>query len=224
MAEYVRYLESEAAERSGARGARWGVIEGDGVQPLAGPPFGAAEPAGAAVPLDDARLLAPCAPSKVIAVGLNYRSHLGDREPPSEPGLFAKLPTAIVGPEDPIVLPSDSEVVHAEGELVVVIGRPARNATPEEARASVFGVTAGNDVSERVWQRDDLQWLRAKGSDSFGPLGPRIATGLDYGDLRLRTLLNGRVVQEQRTSDLIFPIPEIVSYASRYVQRSCQAT
>ncbi len=107
--------------------------------------------------------------------------------------------------------------MHAEGEVIVVIGRRARNVSPGEAGDYIFGVTAGNDVSERVWQRGDLQWLRAKGSDSFGPLGPRIVAGADWSDLRLRTRLNGRVVQDARTRDLIFSIPEIVAYTSRYV-------
>ena len=162
------------------------------------------------------RLLAPSTPSKVIAAGLNYRSHLDGRDAPAAPGLFAKLPSSIIGPGEPVRLPPDSEIVHAEGELVVVIGRAARNVSPDAVRDYIFGVTAGNDVSERAWQRDDLQWLRAKGSDSFGPLGPRIVTGVGWDDLRLRTRLNGQVVQDARTSDLIFSIPEIVAYASRY--------
>lgn len=230
MTAYVRYV----AVGGGAGGgppldgrASWGVIEdevvADGVledgrvEELAAPPFGGQERTGRGLPIDQVRLLAPATPSKVIAVGLNYRSHLGDREAPPEPGLFAKLPTSIIGPEEAIRIPPDAEVVHAEGEVVVVIGRAARNVTPAEAGDHIFGVTAGNDVSERVWQRDDLQWLRAKGSDSFGPLGPRIVTGADWGDLRLRTRLNGRVVQDARTRDLIFSIPEIVAYASRYI-------
>ncbi|MYL07091.1 MAG: fumarylacetoacetate hydrolase family protein [Gemmatimonadales bacterium] len=130
--------------------------------------------------------------------------------------MFAKLPSSIVGPGAAIEIPPDAEVVHAEGEVVVVIGRVTRHIGPEEADDHVFGVTAGNDVSERTWQRDDLQWLRAKGSDSFGPLGPRIVTGAAWDDLRLRTRLNGEVVQDARTSDLIFSIPEIIAYASRY--------
>ncbi|WP_419950601.1 fumarylacetoacetate hydrolase family protein [Candidatus Palauibacter sp.] len=236
MTAYVRYVALDGAEGDGPGAgddrARWGVIEdevvADGVvedgyvEELAAAPFDGEIRAGRGHPLDQVRLLAPATPSKVIAVGLNYRSHLdnsplGSREAPAEPGLFTKLPTSIIGPDAPIRIPPDAEVVHAEGEVVVVIGRAARNVDPAGAGDCIFGVTAGNDVSERVWQRDDLQWLRAKGSDSFGPLGPRVVTGADWNDLRLRTRLNGQVVQEARTRDLIFSIPEIVSYVSRYV-------
>lgn len=237
---YVRYLAPNAAGAAnpayaatgGDGGARWGVVEdevlADGiiedsmVEELAAAPFGGEVRTGRRVRLEELHLLAPATPSKVVAVGLNYRSHLdnspiGTRPEPAEPGLFAKLPSSIVGPGAAIEIPPDAEVVHAEGEVVVVIGRTARHIGPEEAGDHVFGVTAGNDVSERTWQRDDLQWLRAKGSDSFGPLGPRIVAGAAWEDLRLRTRLNGEVVQDARTSDLIFSIPEIIAYASRYI-------
>ncbi|WP_419857865.1 fumarylacetoacetate hydrolase family protein [Candidatus Palauibacter irciniicola] len=237
MTAYVRYVAPGATEHgddttSGDGGARWGVVEdevlADGtiedgmVEELAAPPFSGEVRTGNRMRLDELQLLAPATPSKVIAVGLNYRSHLdnspiGTRPEPVDPPLFAKLPSSIVGPGAAIEIPPDAEVVHAEGEVVVVIGHVARHVSPEEARDRIFGVTAGNDVSERVWQRDDLQWLRAKGSDSFGPLGPRIVTGAAWEDLRLRTRLNGEVVQDARTSDLIFSIPEIIAYASRYV-------
>jgi len=208
MTRFVRYAVDG--------GARYGVIEGDVVVDLDGPPWD--DPGrGEELPLEAVRLLAPCAPRKVLAVGRNYRSHLGDRDVPSEPGLFVKLPTSIIGPGEDIVLPPDATEVHAEGELVVVIGTTARRVAPERAARHVFGVTAGNDVSERRWQREDLQWLRAKGSDTFGPLGPAIATGLDAGDLELRTRVDGDVVQLASTRELIFPIEEIVSWASRYV-------
>lgn len=165
------------------------------------------------------RLLAPCEPGKVIAVGLNYKSHLGERPAPTEPGLFTKLPSAIVGPEADIVRPAGggAENLHFEGELVVVIGKRASRVPVAEAGDYVFGVTAGNDVSERNWQRNDLQWFRAKASDTFGPLGPVLARGLDYDDLQLQTRLNGEVVQSARTSDLLFDVRTIVSYVSRFV-------
>ncbi|WP_419162971.1 fumarylacetoacetate hydrolase family protein [Candidatus Palauibacter sp.] len=208
MTAYVRY-ESEGR-------ACWGVVDDEVVAELAAPPFAGEARTGRRLPLERVRLLAPTTPSKVIAVGLNYRSHLGERNAPTEPGLFAKLPSSIVGPETPIRIPLDARTVHAEGELVLVIGRTAHHVRREDVHHHIFGVTAGNDVSERDWQRDDLQWLRAKGSDSFGPLGPRIVTGAGWDDLRLRTRLNGQVVQDARTSDLIFSVPEIVAYASRY--------
>lgn len=133
------------------------------------------------------------------------------------PGLFAKLPTSIIATGEDIVLPPDAKNTHYEGELVVVIGRRASRVSPGEAKSYVFGVTTGNDVSERDWQRDDLQWFRAKASDTFGPLGPAIVTGLNYDDLLLQTRLNGEVVQSERTKDLIFNVANIVSYVSQYV-------
>jgi 2-keto-4-pentenoate hydratase/2-oxohepta-3-ene-1,7-dioic acid hydratase in catechol pathway len=193
-----------------------GVLEGEMVRPILGDLFGSHQVTDTSIPLADVTLLAPVEPSKVIAVGLNYRSHLGTREPAAYPGLFAKYPTSLVGHGHDIVVPPDAENLHYEGELVVVIGKRASNVSVAEAPNYIFGVTAGNDVSERNWQRDDLQWLRAKGSDTFGPIGPAIVTGLDYNDLLVQTRLNGEVRQSESTRDLIFSVDEIVSYVSRY--------
>ena len=195
----------------------YGILEDESIHELAGDPFAAPRRTGRTIRLSDARLLAPCEPSKVIAVGLNYRSHLGDRPVAPYPGLFAKYPTSIMGPESNIVIPEGSQNLHYEGEVVVVIGKRASNVAVEEAHEYIFGVTAGNDVSERDWQRDDLQWLRAKASDTFGPIGPTILTGANYNDLLLQTRLNGEVRQSESTKDLLFSIDEIVSYVSRYV-------
>jgi 2-keto-4-pentenoate hydratase/2-oxohepta-3-ene-1,7-dioic acid hydratase in catechol pathway len=153
-------------------------------------------------------------------VGLNYKSHLGSRPQPDIPGMFYKPISALQDPDGPIVIPRDATEVHSEGELVVVIGRQVRNASKEEARDAIFGVTCGNDVSERNWQhgeKKDLQWWRAKGSDTFAPLGPAILAGADYGNLVLQTRMNGEVVQKQSTSDLIFDCPSIVSWVSAWV-------
>jgi 2-keto-4-pentenoate hydratase/2-oxohepta-3-ene-1,7-dioic acid hydratase in catechol pathway len=123
-------------------------------------------------------------------------------------------------PEGPIVVPSDSTDLHFEGELVLVIGKRLRHASKTEAADGIFGVTCGNDVSERNWQRGpdkDVQWWRAKGCDTFTPIGPAIVTGLNYGNLRLRTRLNGEVVQDQSTADLIFDCATVVSFISRYI-------
>jgi 2-keto-4-pentenoate hydratase/2-oxohepta-3-ene-1,7-dioic acid hydratase in catechol pathway len=209
VTKYVRYASQGVTA--------YGVLDGDTVHELAGDLFASPARTGRRVPLADVRLLAPVEPSKVIAVGLNYRSHLGSREPAPYPGLFAKYPTSIVGPDAEIVIPADAKNVHYEGELVVVIGRRAKDVSEAEAPSYVFGVTAGNDVSERDWQSADLQWFRAKASDTFGPIGPAIVTGLNYDDLLLQTRLNGEVVQSQRTSDLLFSVSSIVSYLSRYV-------
>jgi len=208
-ATYVRYMHEGRTV--------YGVLEGETVRELDGDLFASPRATGRTVRLAAVRLLAPVAPGKVIAVGLNYRSHLGTRTVAAYPGLFSKYPTSIVGPGADIVMPPDATDLHYEGELVVVIGRIAKGVSPEEAPAHIFGVTAGNDVSERTWQRDDLQWFRAKSSDTFGPIGPVIATGLNYNDLLLQTRVNGEVRQSERTKDLIFNIATIVSYVSRYV-------
>ncbi|MEE2777589.1 MAG: fumarylacetoacetate hydrolase family protein [Acidobacteriota bacterium] len=168
-------------------------------------------------PLSGVKLLAPVVPSKVIAVGLNYRSHLGNAEPAKEPGLFFKSPTSIVGPDADIVLPPGATNTHYESEMVLVIGKRAKSVSVEEAPSHIFGVTAGNDVSERAWQRSDLQWFRAKGSDTFGPIGPVVATGLDPDDLMMVGKLNGEVMQKQSTSDLLFGSAKIVSYLSSFL-------
>jgi 2-keto-4-pentenoate hydratase/2-oxohepta-3-ene-1,7-dioic acid hydratase in catechol pathway len=203
------------------RGGRtaYGLLEGDSIQPLAGTLFDY-KPSGARVKLAEAKLLCPCEPSKMLAVGLNYKSHLGNRTPPRNPELFYKPITCAVAPESEIVIPAESKNTHYEGELVVVIGKRVKNASVAQAREAIFGVTAGNDVSERDWQNGpekDLQWWRAKGADTFGPFGPAIARGVDYGKLLLQTRLNGKVVQKQSTADLLFDCPAIVSFVSRYV-------
>jgi 2-keto-4-pentenoate hydratase/2-oxohepta-3-ene-1,7-dioic acid hydratase in catechol pathway len=209
VAKYVRY---ESAGR-----VSYGVLEGDTVRELSGDLFASPKPTGRTVKLSDVKLLAPCDPKKVIAVGLNYKSHIGERPSATYPGLFAKLPTSIIGPDATIVFPPGASNVHFEGELVVVIGKRARNVAAADAAQYVFGVTAGNDVSERDWQKQDLQWFRAKASDTFGPLGPVIVKGLNYGDVLLQTRVNGQVVQSQRTKDLIFDVHAIVSYISQFV-------
>jgi 2-keto-4-pentenoate hydratase/2-oxohepta-3-ene-1,7-dioic acid hydratase in catechol pathway len=209
VTRYVRYTHEGRTA--------YGILEGETVRELAGSLFDSPRPTGRTVRLAEVRLLAPVEPSKVIAVGLNYRSHLGNRPVAEYPGLFAKLPTAIVGPGADIVMPPDATDLHYEGEMVIVIGRKARNVAVAEALQYVFGVTAGNDVSERAWQRNDLQWFRAKASDTFGPLGPVIARGLNYDDLLVQTRVNGEVRQSERTRDMIFNVPTIVSYVSRYV-------
>ncbi len=195
----------------------YGILQGETINVLEGDLFDSPTETGEAVPLADVQLLAPCDPSKVIAVGLNYQSHLGDREPAEYPGLFAKYPTSIVAHEDDIIMTEDANNLHYEAELVVVIGKRASNVPVGEAAEYVFGVTAGNDISERDWQQADLQWFRAKASDTFGPIGPAIVTGLDYNDLLVQSRVNGEVLQTGRSSDLIFDIETIVSYVSRYV-------
>jgi 2-keto-4-pentenoate hydratase/2-oxohepta-3-ene-1,7-dioic acid hydratase in catechol pathway len=212
MSVFARY------EYEGA--VHYGLVNQGNIEELKGGLFDSPAPSGRTVALSQIKLLAPCEPSKMLAVGLNYRSHLGARSVPQIPGIFYKPVSSIQNPGDPIVIPQDAIDVHYEGELVVVIGKKVSKASREEAEAAVFGVTCGNDVSDRNWQRGegkDLQWWRAKGSDTFSPFGPYIVTGIHYGDLGLETKLNGEVVQSQRTSDLIFDVPEVVRFISQWV-------
>jgi 2-keto-4-pentenoate hydratase/2-oxohepta-3-ene-1,7-dioic acid hydratase in catechol pathway len=209
---YIRYRSNSAVS--------YGILDGETVRELQGDPLHSPAETGVTRKLSEVKLLHPCVPGKILCVGLNYRSHLGTRPQPAHPEMFYKPISALQDPEAPIVLPRDSTDVHYEGELVVVIGRQAKDVSLDQARDAIFGVTCGNDVSERNWQSGagkDLQWWRAKGSDTFAPLGPAIATGLDYSNLQLQTRLNGEVVQKQSTSDLIFDCPAIVAWVSGWV-------
>lgn len=212
MTKFVRY-------RDGSRAA-YGILDGTTVREIRGGLFDSHQETGATHPLGSVKLLHPCEPPKVLAVGRNYKSHLGDRKQPENPEIFYKPVTSLQHPGQPIVIPPDARNVHYEGELVIVIGRRVSRASSEEAQDAIFGVTCGNDVSERDWQggpQKDLQWWRAKGSDTFAPLGPAIVTDLDYSNLMLETRLNGEVVQRQTTADLIFDCPTVVSWVSRWV-------
>ena len=195
----------------------YGIVAGSSLRTLDACPFTDYSETGDTFALEDVKLLAPTTPSKVLAVGLNYRSHLGDAPEPKNPEIFIKTPSCINNPEGDIVLPEGDDDVHAEGELVVIIKERTQKASPEEAAANILGVTCGNDVSARTWQKNDLQWWRAKASDTFGPIGPVLVTDLDYSDLQLETRINGNVVQSQTTSDLIFPVPVIVSFVSQAI-------
>ena len=205
---YLRYLQGGNVS--------YGILDGERILQLDAAPWDGGTPTGLSVARNDAAVLAPAEPGKVFAVGFNYRSHLGDRELPADPPIFLKLPSAIIGPDNDIIYPADASDLHYEGELVVVIGKTARKVSVEEAPEYIFGITAGNDVSERVWQAGDLQWFRAKASDTFGPLGPYVVSGLNYKDLLVQTRLNGKTVQSQRTRDHIHNIDAIVSFISQY--------
>ena len=206
----TKYVRFESAGTTS-----YGIMDGSSIRVLTGDLFSNPRPSGRVVQASQVKLLAPCVPKKVIAVGLNYLSHTATAA--AYPGLFAKMTTSIIGPGESIIYPADAKNLHYEGEMVLVIGKRASKVSEADAAQYIFGITVGNDVSERDWQRDDLQWFRAKASDTFGPLGPWIVTGLNYNDLLLETRLNGTVVQSQRTKDLIFNVAKIVSYISQYV-------
>jgi 2-keto-4-pentenoate hydratase/2-oxohepta-3-ene-1,7-dioic acid hydratase in catechol pathway len=200
----------------------YGILEDGSIAELEGTLF-AHKVTGVRRKLSEVTLLHPGTPGKVLAVGRNYKSHLDTRPQPTKPEIFYKPISCLQDPEAPIVIPRDSTDLHYEAELVLVIGQRVRHASKQEAEAAIFGVTCGNDVSERAWQgwhagpEKDLQWWRAKGSDTFGPFGPAVVTGADYGNLRLQSRLNGAVVQNQSTADLIFDCATVVSFISRYL-------
>ncbi|WP_446218967.1 fumarylacetoacetate hydrolase family protein [Micromonospora sp. IBHARD004] len=213
-----------------AKGMSFGVVEGEpgaGSQGLTiaeieGHPFGQVKFSGARWALSDVRLLSPILPSKVVCVGRNYAEHAAEHgsEVPKEPLLFLKPSTSVIGPRDAIRLPIFSKQVEHEAELAVVIGAPgARRADRAAAERAIFGYTCANDVTARDLQRSDGQWTRAKGFDSFCPIGPWITTGLDVSDLEIRCEV-GRNPEEMevrqlgRTKDMVFDVPALVSYIS----------
>jgi 2-keto-4-pentenoate hydratase/2-oxohepta-3-ene-1,7-dioic acid hydratase in catechol pathway len=204
----------------------FGVVDGvdaDGapgptttVTPIVGHPFGPIEVAGAPVPFVDVRLLAPVLPSKIVAVGKNYAAHAAEMggEVPTEPMIFLKPSTAVVGPGDRVDIPPQSERVEHEAELAVVIGRLCSEVPVHRVPEVVLGYTCANDVTARDLQATDGQWGRAKGFDTFCPLGPWIDTDVDPWDLPIRCTVNGEVRQDSSTSLLVRSVPELVAWIS----------
>jgi 2-keto-4-pentenoate hydratase/2-oxohepta-3-ene-1,7-dioic acid hydratase in catechol pathway len=196
-------------------GAQHVVQDATGIRLVEGDLFGAWAP-GAPFALAGARWLAPIVPGKVIGIGLNYRDHAAERNKPlpAHPLVFLKPPSAVIGPGDPIVLPPGVGRVDHEAELGVVIGRRARRVTAQEARAFVFGVTCVNDVTARDLQDRGVQFSHAKGYDTFAPIGPCIATGLDHSALDVSAVVNGDVRQQSTTRQLIFSVEELIAFVS----------
>lgn len=218
-AEPIRYLRFQKGDM-----VSYGILEGDRVRALTGDLFGSWTKSNTTHALAEVKLLPPTRPTQVLALAGNYRSHLGNESIPPKfqiPQPFHKSTSCLIGQGEAIVIPKDAQTVHYEGELVIVIGKKCRKVSKDKALEYVFGVTAGNDISERIWQNDenvkDVQWWRAKGADTFGPVGPYIATGIDYGNLLLRTRVNGEVMQEEKTDHLIHDVPSTVSFISQYV-------
>ena len=207
--KYIRYSHDNDIN--------YGIVSNDMVFELTKAPYLGGTQTGKKIQLNDVQLLAPAEPSKVLAVGFNYHSHRGDLELPSHPPIFLKLPSSIIGPDENIIYHSGITDLHYEAELVAVIGKRASKISKEEASDYIFGVTAGNDVSARNWQAEDLQWFRGKASDTFSPLGPMIVSGLNYKDLLVESKLNGKTMQSQRTKDHIHDIDAIVSHISQTV-------
>jgi len=197
----------------------YATVEKDRFDLIEGDVFGRRQPSGRTVPADRATLLAPVSPPQVIAIGLNYRGHAVEcgMELPEEPVIFLKTCNAVTGPGRPILLPKIApNEVDYEAELVLVIGKEAKHVPEDEADAYILGYTCGNDVSARDCQlKKDKQWARGKSFDTFAPIGPWIATDLDGDGLDIRLELNGEVMQNANTSDLIFSCRRLVSFLSR---------
>lgn len=195
----------------------YGAVEPEGVRLYKGSPLVAWEPTETVVAFDDVRLLAPVLPTKVVCVGRNYVDHAAERGAPvpEEPVIFIKPSTAVIGPGAAIVLPPDSSEVHHEAELAVVVGRVSRNVAADDASVYILGYTAGNDVSARDLQARDGQWARAKGFDTFCPLGPAIETEIDPADLGITCSVDGVLRQEGNTADMVFPVGELFAFVTR---------
>lgn len=207
--KYARFRTGDAVH--------YGVVEGDKVRVISGLPWEPHTKSERLYPLADVKLLAPVESKKVLALAGNYASHMAGQPLFTKPELFFKLPTCLAAHGDDVVIPKGTEDVHYEAELVLVIGKRAKNVSKEEAASYIAGVTCGNDISARDWQKGDKQWWRAKGCDTFGPIGPYLVTGLDPDNLMLRMRVNGQEKQKESTKDLLFKSADIVSFVSRHV-------
>jgi 2-keto-4-pentenoate hydratase/2-oxohepta-3-ene-1,7-dioic acid hydratase in catechol pathway len=208
--KYVRFLWGKEI--------RSGIVEGETVHEIGVDLFSGLERTGKSYPLKTLRLLAPTAPSKIVAIGLNYKDHVaefGRTEIPAEPVIFLKAPSAVIGPAEAIVLPKSAGRVDYEAELGLVIGKRAHHVAEAEALDYVLGVTCLNDVTARELQKKDVQWARAKSFDTFCPIGPWIVSGLDLSNVRVESKVNGQPKQRGNTKDMIFPVAKLVAYVSR---------
>lgn len=196
----------------------FGIVEDEQIRKINGDLFGEWSQSDATYAIDSVKILVPTAARKVLALAGNYRDHLSDDDPiPTQPEPFFKLPTSLIADGEKIVQPNDHEQVHYEAEVVIVIGKKAKHVSEADALDYVLGITCGNDISARNWQANDRQWWRAKSSDTFGPCGPFIVSGLDYGNLKMELRVNGEVRQKTNTKNMIFNIAQTVSFISRYV-------
>jgi 2-keto-4-pentenoate hydratase/2-oxohepta-3-ene-1,7-dioic acid hydratase in catechol pathway len=209
--KYVRY-------RTGSAEQFYGKFLGTTIARLTAAPWLGGRPAGESVDAGSIQLLAPVEPSKIVCIGLNYHAHVtasfSADKPPEYPLIFLKPPSSIIAPHDKIVHPPQSERVDYEAELGVVIGTTARNVSEAEAAKYIFGFTCVNDVTARDLQKKDGQWSRAKGFDTFCPVGPWIVTDYDWRDVLVEGIHNGTTMQSGRTSQMIFNIPYLISYIS----------
>lgn len=212
MAEVTKYVRFQKGDT-----VAYGVVEGSQVQQLSGDLFGEWHKTDNWHRLSDLKILIPTTPSKVMALAGNYRDHLGDSPVPKVPEPFYKPTSSLQRHDGLVVQPSDHAPVHFEAEMVIVIGKTAKSVSEQNALDYVFGITCGDDISARGWQQNDVQWWRAKGSDTFGPCGPFIVSGLDYNNLAMELRVNGEVKQKTNTRNQIHNVAQTVSFISRYV-------
>ena len=213
MTTYARYIANGAVTH--------GILDGDVLKEISNSPLEDHSETGTSHPVSDVTLLSPTEPSKVVAIGLNYKSHLGGRPGPNAPEPFLKAPTTVIAQDEEIVIPKvaldEGVKIQPEAELALVIGKKCKSASQADALDYVFAYTCGNDVSARDWQQNDLQWARAKSSDTFGPIGPWMTTDLDPTNIQVTCRINGEEKQNQNTSDLLHPVTKIIEYVSAVI-------
>lgn len=212
--KFVRYREKRGR-------IAYGLLQSDSltVEEISSTPFLPYEKTGITYDLGDFRLLAPCLPSKIVAIGVNYKDHAAEmgRDLPDTPMFFYKPSTAVIGHSDNVVWPPDCQRLDYEGELAVVIGALAKRVRREDWKDVVLGYTCAIDATARDQQMKDLQWGRAKGFDTSAPLGPWIETDVDPKDLSIETRINGQIKQKSRTSQLVFDVSALIEFVSRFV-------
>jgi 2-keto-4-pentenoate hydratase/2-oxohepta-3-ene-1,7-dioic acid hydratase in catechol pathway len=203
----------------------YGLVDGGHIVPISGSPFEGWEPAGPPLALENVRLQVPVIPHNFYAVGLNYAEHIRERarrlgvapELPPRPEPGYRSPSALIAHEEPIVLPPDTSSVQYEGELVVVIGQRVKHVSEADALECVLGYSIGNDISERIWQKQDRTFWRSKNSDTFKPMGPWIETDIDLDTLRTTVRVNGRTQIEFRTNDMLFGVARFIATITEYI-------
>ncbi len=207
--KYVRFHEGE--------GVRWGVLKGMSVRVVDGDSISGYSETRHVVKAKDLKLLPPATPGKTIGIGLNYAAHAaeGGKRVPTEPLMFMKPPSAVIGAGDTVTLPNPQHRTDHEAELAVVIGRRCRDLTADNWRNVVLGYTYANDVSDRVLQRRDDQYTRGNGFDTFCPLGPGLVDAIDPSDIAIRCSVNGVLRQDSRTKDMIFSVESLLRFVSR---------
>lgn len=206
--KFVRYERQEAVS--------YGLVKDNMVYKIEGDIFSDYKVTEEKFELSDVKILAPCKPSKIVAVGVNYRDHAEEMklELPEDPVIFIKPPTAVIGPEEKIIMPQMSQRVDYEAELALVIGKQAKNVEPQDAFQYILGATCLNDVTARDLQSKDGQWTRSKSFDTFAPMGPFIVTDADYNNIDIELVLNGETRQKSNTSFFIANAQKMVSYIS----------